>query len=371
MARVYQGLFLLGWFMGLWSTQVTFGATPKRNQRMRPLPSETCLEALHRSPGSTVQLSELVQRLLTQLNENNSVRPIPVHFDSSLMMGFYRPSWLSLFPSIDQFRVLFRTKGDGLLIPLLLIYAEGPLHSQHIYRLYDPAADLVSQLKEHRWLEHQRSTQSPQFQIEPLIQTVRFQRLRLPLLPTVFNPTESSFAHHLTRIARRYIEGRENILILGSGNGADAVWSAQHASPTSRITATDINPLAVLNTQVSLESQGYGPRSVSKVSDGFENVAGRYDLILFNAPFPRDPDDRDAVTLTHHDPGGTLLRKVLGEVDQHLTDHGVMIWMSTPEIDKFQSAHSSARLSIRIETDFRDEYGGLYSIYSLRRKPHP
>lgn len=83
------------------------------------------------------------------------------------------------------------------------------------------------------------------------------------------------------------MEGLKNfkrILVIGSGIGYDAVVLAKKSS--AQIDAIDIDPVAVMLTEVNAQKHGLGTRINSILGNLFEGATGKYDLIIFNAPRP-------------------------------------------------------------------------------------
>jgi hypothetical protein len=69
------------------------------------------------------------------------------------------------------------------------------------------------------------------------------------------------------------------------------------------------------------------------VSDGLENVRGKYDAILFTAPLAIEEacaDDRN-----RYDFCGILLREVLAALPDHLSANGHMYLMSRPDLSPY------------------------------------
>jgi release factor glutamine methyltransferase len=119
--------------------------------------------------------------------------------------------------------------------------------------------------------------------------------LSLVVIPGVFHP-EFFFAtaFFIRTLARRPIDNATRALDMGTGSGAIAVALGLRGA---RVTAVDINPLAVRCARANLNMHGLDKLVTALESDLFDAVADdHYDLITFNPPFypraPRDMADR-------------------------------------------------------------------------------
>jgi hypothetical protein len=154
----------------------------------------------------------------------------------------------------------------------------------------------------------------------------------MPLFPTVYcynNP----YLENLLEVAFPEIETCDRVLVLGTGAGLEAACIALKHEIC--VDATDINPLAVANTLATASRVGVNHLVHAWVSDGLENVRGKYDAILFTAPLAMDeacPDDRN-----RYDFCGILLREVLAALPSHLSANGRMYLMSRPDLSPYDS----------------------------------
>lgn len=92
----------------------------------------------------------------------------------------------------------------------------------------------------------------------------------------VYNPSDDSF------LLLRAIEVTpgETFLEMGTGSGIIAIHAAKAGA---KVTAADINPMAVECAKRNAERNGLALEVVS--SDLFENVHGAFDVIAFNPPY--------------------------------------------------------------------------------------
>ncbi|MBA4071455.1 MAG: hypothetical protein C0497_06400 [Gemmatimonas sp.] len=78
-------------------------------------------------------------------------------------------------------------------------------------------------------------------------------------------------------------QARKRVLEIGSGCGVLACACALDGA--TEVVATDISPIAVENTLLNLCLLGQSKRTTVIQSDVFANVTGRYDTVIFAAPY--------------------------------------------------------------------------------------
>ena len=128
----------------------------------------------------------------------------------------------------------------------------------------------------------------------------------------VYEPREDS--ELLRKYVRRYAAGR--VLDMGTGSGIQAE-AAFGVSGVKKVTAVDINP----------EVKKYIRNKKIKVviSDLFEKVKGKFDVIIFNPPYlPQDYGIEDAA-LYGGKQGYELLVRFFESVNEFLTDDGKVL----------------------------------------------
>lgn len=116
---------------------------------------------------------------------------------------------------------------------------------------------------------------------------VRADGLDLTVLPGVFHPSLFHSTGTLARhVASLPIAGR-SFLELGAGAGRVALVAARKGA---QVTASDINPAAILNIALNAQRNALSVRTVQ--SDLFDALPGHFDLIAINPPYyaidPRD-----------------------------------------------------------------------------------
>lgn len=122
------------------------------------------------------------------------------------------------------------------------------------------------------------------------------------------------------------VRAADRVLDMGTGSGVNAILAAD---ATSDIVAVDVNPSAVLCARENAVRNGVADRIDVHESDVFEDVDGRFDLIVFDPPFrwfsPRDLRERAT-----SDENYASLTTFFREVADHLNPRGrVLVFFGT------------------------------------------
>lgn len=142
----------------------------------------------------------------------------------------------------------------------------------------------------------------------------------LLVLPGVWSPAyDWSGRFHVEALPE--VHGRD-ILEIGSGCGLISVFAVLRGARS--VLAVDINPVAVENTRINFERLGAaGIVACARVSDVFSNVEGKFDLVIWNAPYhgsaPADMLERACA-----DERYASLRKFFEGVADHLRPGGMI-----------------------------------------------
>ena len=126
----------------------------------------------------------------------------------------------------------------------------------------------------------------------------------------------------------------QTILDLCTGSGCIGIACA-YAFPDARVDLADISLQALAVAQRNIQRHGVEQRVRTIHSDLFENLQGnRYDLIVSNPPYvdaiemahlPPEFQQEPSLGLAAGEDGLGLVRRMLAEAKDHLTDQGVLV----------------------------------------------
>ena len=152
---------------------------------------------------------------------------------------------------------------------------------------------------------------------------------------TIYSPAEDSYL--LSEILRKeipnLIKEKPHLIFLeiGSGSGIQLETALELGIKKENIFAVDINPKVV----EYCKSKGF---NCSK-SNLFENVNGKFDVIIFNPPYlpedPKEPKESQLAT-TGGKKGSEIINKFLKQSKKYLKKNGVIYLLTsslTKEID--------------------------------------
>ena len=146
--------------------------------------------------------------------------------------------------------------------------------------------------------------------------------------PQVYPPRHTS--HLLGEAVLAEVNKTDRVLDMGTGSGVNAVLAA---SKSSNVIAVDVNPEAVKCAKRNAKLNKVDSKVKAMVSDVFQNVKGRFDLIIFDPPFrwfvPKDMLERSIA-----DEDYETLTCFFNEVKQYLTKDGrvLLFFGSTGDI---------------------------------------
>jgi release factor glutamine methyltransferase len=122
--------------------------------------------------------------------------------------------------------------------------------------------------------------------------TIDFHGRKIVILPNVFAPEPQGY-NLLTKTILKEVKETDRVLDMGTGTGIQAIFAA---SKSTDVTAVDVNPEAVKCAKLNIELNNLSSRVKASKSDLFENVQGKFDVIIFDPPFrwskPRDMWER-------------------------------------------------------------------------------
>lgn len=126
----------------------------------------------------------------------------------------------------------------------------------------------------------------------------------------------------------------ESVLDLCTGSGALAILAAR-VFPYAQIDAVELSPDAAAVARRNIDESGFAERIELLQGDLFAPVKGRrYDLIITNPPYvdaqgmatlPAEYAHEPAMALAAGEDGLDIVKRILREAREHLTDGGAMI----------------------------------------------
>lgn len=140
----------------------------------------------------------------------------------------------------------------------------------------------------------------------------------------IYEPAEDSFL--LAKYVRQYSRGK--VLDMGCGS---CILAEAALEKTNNVTAVDINLEAV----ALAKKKGFH----AVKSDLFENVKGKYNLIVFNLPYLPEDENEDAeskLVTTGGKKGNEILERFLKEAKNHLALNGnvlIVVSSQTPDVE--------------------------------------
>jgi release factor glutamine methyltransferase len=148
-----------------------------------------------------------------------------------------------------------------------------------------------------------------------------FEYLGLSLVVPVQVMPITPVSHLLGEAVLAEARPEDRVLDMGTGSGVNAILAARHAP---EVLAVDINPYAVEAARANAARNGVADRISADLSDIFTNVAGRFDLIIFDPPF-RWFTPEDHIEMAAADPGYVGLTAFFRDAHRHLTETGRML----------------------------------------------
>lgn len=140
------------------------------------------------------------------------------------------------------------------------------------------------------------------------------------LPPHVMSPAFDCASHFLAETLVAQLQGGERVLDIGCGCGILSVLASRAGA--GHVTALDINPYAVENTELNFEKHSVtGTVVCGAAFDGLGPEAEPFDLMVFNAPFCRG-EPKNYLEMGALDPEYRLLRTVVLQAHRYLVEGG-------------------------------------------------
>jgi release factor glutamine methyltransferase len=159
-------------------------------------------------------------------------------------------------------------------------------------------------------------------------------------MDTVYMPGEDSFM--MKGVLEDYLRTQDprpkTVLDLGTGSGILAIAAAKQGCS---VTAADINPEAILLAKENAGKENVKIKFI--LSDLFENIKAKYDLIVFNPPYvpteDSEPKTMESIAWDGGPDGLSRVRGFLSSVSSHLNPGGkilLLVSSSTEDPPAFQ-----------------------------------
>ncbi|AEF96833.1 HemK2/MTQ2 family protein methyltransferase [Methanotorris igneus] len=157
------------------------------------------------------------------------------------------------------------------------------------------------------------------------MKTIKIGDIIIKTHPQVYEPAEDS-----ELLMENLVDVKNKVVLdVGTGTGIQAINAAKKGAKI--VVGVDINPYAI---QIAKENAILNNLELNKKifffeSDLFENVEGKFDVILFNAPYlPTSDEERLEGWLNYAFDGGEDGREVLDrfieEVGDYLKENGIV-----------------------------------------------
>lgn len=117
------------------------------------------------------------------------------------------------------------------------------------------------------------------------------------------------------------VKPTDRVLDMGTGCGVNAVLAA---SKSRKVLAVDVNPFSVQTGRRNALRNAVSTRIEFRQSDLFENVTGKFDLIIFDPPF-RWFKPRDIREVAVADEGFQAMTRFFGEAGDYLETGGRLL----------------------------------------------
>ena len=177
--------------------------------------------------------------------------------------------------------------------------------------------------------------------------------LEIKLHPQVYEPAEDTFllAENLA------VKEGDATLDVGTGTGLIALLMARKAR---FVLGVDVNPIAVELAEKNARLNGI--KNVEfRLSDLFEQVKGKFDVITFNAPYlPGEPEEPIDLALVGGETGREVLDRFIDEVANYLKSGGtVQIVQSSitgveETLERLEKAGLTAKVAAKRHLFFED-----------------
>ena len=141
-------------------------------------------------------------------------------------------------------------------------------------------------------------------------------------------------------------DNTKHVLDMCTGNGSLAILAAL-AYPEVKVLGSDISAEALEVATINMDRHGLQERMTLVVSDGFENIQQKFDLILCNPPYvnsqsmatlPKEYVSEPALALDGGPDGMRFITRLLHEAPNYMQEDAVLVLEIGNERDFFETA---------------------------------
>ena len=206
----------------------------------------------------------------------------------------------------------------------------------------------------------------------------------IAVIEDVYPPSEDSYLalSMLKQLMEGEFRNRKGlrVLDLGTGTGILGINLALYAN-VEYVVLSDISESAVRNANLNAKNNSSALHTIPHIiqSDLFSEIAGRFDLIIFNPPYlPESGEiaDRKIAIQMESGPGGNeTIRRFLKAAPEHLVTGGKIITVSSSFADskELHEIISASGLEMekaeKLHIFFEDIIAYLLSTQASLRKP--
>jgi release factor glutamine methyltransferase len=206
----------------------------------------------------------------------------------------------------------------------------------------------------------------------------------IAVIEDVYPPSEDSYLalSMLKQLMEGEFRNRKGlrVLDLGTGTGILGINLALYAN-VEYVVLSDISESAVRNANLNAKNNSSALHTIPHIiqSDLFSEIAGRFDLIVFNPPYlPESGEiaDRKIAIQVESGPGGNeTIRRFLKAAPEHLVPGGKIITVSSSLADSKELHEIISALGLEMEKAeklhifFEDIIAYLLSSQTSLRKP--
>lgn len=140
----------------------------------------------------------------------------------------------------------------------------------------------------------------------------------------IYYPREDSLL--LAKVLEKMNLKAKKCLDIGCGSGLLSIILARQGAD---VTCTDINPIAVEVTEKNAKENSVELTALA--SDLFENVEGKFNIIVFNPPYlPEEKNEQKDITYSGGRRGRDVIERFIKDAEGYLENNGkVLLLIST------------------------------------------